>query len=409
MPSNKDFFGSRQEMAVLKHVLLSNYLIPFATMRSTSDTTTPVWYIDAYAGPGRYESKDGSVGEPGSPLIALGAANTVSKLSRPRILNCIFIEQKKAYWDTLTSICETGRFAGTHRTINADAHSSFEQAVVSTSGQPLLAFIDPFGTALPFAVLQAAFKERFKSATTEVLLNFHLSSVARIGALMGQANGLSPTDQKTVARLDAFLGFDWTACFLDVYDSSVKHSATRGAMAVADAFRAMVLRTEGYRSMAIDVRKANDGVPRFQLTLFYRHDAAEYKFADAAAAANKAWRQRISEQEARRTADQHPDMLLPMDFDEKQFEDQWKRGEKDLGTQWEKALQANILESLRQRTSIKVSASVRVLYGDLLGMAGEKHLRAAWKLLALRGLTSTYNPEMMYATITRGPEWSGAG
>jgi three-Cys-motif partner protein len=406
MSSNTKFFGSKQEMAVLKHVALSNYLTPFATMVTKSDTNTPVWYIDAYAGPGKYEPRDGKAGEPGSPLIALGAANTLSKLEPPRTLNCVFIEQDQAYVQSLQDICDTGRFAGTHAVIQGDSHDTFAEAALRAGTSPLLIFIDPFGTALPYEVLENLLKSRPKTAATEILFNFHLGSVARIGAVLSRHGSLRPGDKKTETRLDAFLGFDWRKHFLGVYQPGEKHSATRGAQAVAAAFRQNILDRTGYRSLPISVGKAHDVVPRFELALFFRHDAAEYKFADAAQAANTAWRKRVSEGEARKNAELHLDSLFAADFDDRQFEDLWRRREVELGRGWQGAIEANILDALRSAPSIRVASSVRPLYRELLGLAGEKHLRAAWKSLADRQLTNTHPAKIIYGTITRGPAWS---
>lgn len=407
MSNNAAFFTAKHEMAVLKHVLLSNYLIPFATMVTSQDISSPAWYIDAYAGPGRYAAVGGGTAEPGSPLIALGAANKLSHFERPRILNCTFIERNRAYAERLEAIRSTGRFSGTHRVVNADAKDVFIDVVKSVGSHPVLAFVDPFGMAFPQRVLEEALSGR-RLSKTEVLFNFHLSSVARVGGLLGKSASLGPSDQKTVDRLDEFLGFDWRGRFFETYQKDERHSATYAAQGVAEEFRSMMLKRQGMRSMAIEVRKARDVVPRFELTLFYRSDAAEYKFADAAQAANAAWRKRVSERDARKNADQFLDALIGEDFDAAQFEDKWKREERELATEWQEAIAANICSLLRDSPVVAVSSSVREIYGDVLGLAGEKHIRAAWKSLAKDRVVTDCPTELMYSSIARGPSWSPA-
>ncbi|MFW8744715.1 three-Cys-motif partner protein TcmP [Mesorhizobium japonicum] len=406
MRANSTFFNSKREMAVLKHVLLGNYLMPFCTMTTSAPAAPSVWYIDAYAGPGRYQHDDGSPGEDGSPSIALGIAARLATMERPRTLHCIFIEQKRIYVDSLTALSSAGTFLAAPEIIHGDAHDHFVAAVQKSGRDPLLAFVDPFGTALPYAILRDAFNARPANASTEILVNFHLGSIARIGALLESRHGVRGQNEKTLQRLDALLGMKWRELFRDYYRPGVEGSATEAAMIVAQAFRDEVLKNDGFKSLAIGVRKANDHYPRFQLTLFYRHPSAEYKFADAAHAANREWRRRVSEDEARHQADRYPDMLLPPDFDERQFADQLERDERDLDKNWTAEVRANILRELRGAPSLPISSNVRAIYGAALGLAGESNIRKAWQALAAVGLTSDYNKNVIRGVIARGPNWT---
>lgn len=403
MTSHGKHFDNKQAAAVLKHALLANYLMPFATMTSSYSQGNRAWYIDAYAGPGTYERKAGeSSGAPGSPLIALGISRTLSTFAKPLNLRCIFIEKNAKFAKSLEAIVQAGNFPGEPSVLKGSAESRLPEAVGKVGNDPLLTFLDPFGTSLPRALMISALMQRPDKVPNEVLLNFHLGSVGRIGALLGKPSDLTPEDLKTIARLDAFLGHDdWRDTFLAHYQPAVPLSATAGALAVASQFREKVKTETGYESFAIDIRRAVRGVPIFQLTLFFRHSAAEYKFADAASVANAAWRKRVVEDEARKNADEYPDALLQLDFSEAQFEDKWKRDEIALARSWEASIQSNLRSLLAAKQAVPVQSHVKEIFGEHLGLAGEKHLRAAWKALAADGTANPCPSKIYKETITR--------
>lgn len=402
--SNAKHFDNEQAAAALKHALLANYLTPFAVMTSGASEGNRVWFIDAYAGPGRYERQPGEVeGKPGSPLIALGIGKRIATIAKtPRHLNCIFIEREPAYANLLKGIVVAGNFPADTVVETGDAADHLASSVARAGKDPLLTFLDPFGTALPRKLMMDTLFARDSTATNEVLLNFHLLSVARIGSLLGQPGELSQQDQKTVARLDAFIGHDpWRAAFLEHYEPTKEGSATLGALAVASLFRDQVKAESGYDSFAIDIRKAAGYLPIFQLTLFYRHTAAEYKFADAASLANQKWRRSLLEAELREDAEKHSDALFAADFSEEQFEERWKADEKALSGMWGSDIEANILQLLKSRSSFRIREHVRALYGKHLGLAGEKHLRAAWAALEARHIVQKRPANLYYGEITR--------
>ena len=403
MTNNANHFDNEQAAAVLKHALLANYLAPFAVMTSGSSDGNRVWFIDAYAGPGRYERQPGeSEGKPGSPLIALGIGNTIEKIgTTPRHLRCIFIEKDPSYAKLLKGIVVAGNFPGDTVVEIGDAADFLASSLDKVGKDPLLTFLDPFGTALPRKLMMDTLFAREASSTNEVLLNFHLLSVARIGSLLGQPGQLSEQDHKTISRLDAFIGHDpWREAFLAHYEPAKDGSATAGALAVASLFRDQVRAESGYESFAIDIRKAAGHLPIFQLTLFYKHSAGEYKFADAASIANQKWRRRLLEVGMREDAEKHADALFAAEFSEEQFEQKWKIDEKALSQAWSAAIEGNILQLLKSMPSIRVSEHVKELYGEFIGLAGEKHLRSAWVSLETRGLVEKHPAKLYYGQIT---------
>jgi three-Cys-motif partner protein len=402
LSANDSHFKQKKAAAILKHAALANYLMPFATMTSTTSEGHRVWFIDAYAGRGRYEPELGeAAGKPGSPLIALGIGNTIRQFKNPRNLHCAFIERKPEYAASLRDIVSSGRFPRETIVVEGDAVDHLGSVLSQVKNDPLLTFLDPFGTALPRDFMMKTLFARNESATNEVLLNFHLLSVARIGGLMAKGAELSEPDLKTVARLDAFIGSEaWRNEFLNVYEPGNEGSATDGAQAVARLFRAQLKNESGYDSFPLEIRKGIKHKPIFELTLFYRRTIGEYKFADAASIANTAWRRWISEQEMREDAERFSDALFGAEFSEAQFSESFKRSEESLSASWVDSIRKNMVDLLARDKRVVVSQRVRELYGDTIGLAGEKHLRRAWVSLEKSGHVDRHPSDLYSAVMT---------
>lgn len=395
MTRHERHFDEKKPKAVLKHAALK-YLYPFATMTSTWSDGRRVWFIDAYAGAGRF--RDGS---DGSPLIAIRAANALSKMDPPRDLRCIFIERKRAYFDQLTEVANATAEATPPVVIHGDCASELGRAVRLVKDDPLLTFLDPFGAALPRqTMVDLLMRRRGKS---EVLLNFHLGTVARIGACITVGGELTDEDRKTAQRLDAFLGYgEWREVFNRMYRKGDDGSATNAALSVSAQYRRRIFDDTGYRSFVVPIRDAPTHRPEFQLTLFFTGDTpAEYKFADAASHANAAWRKRISELAAREDALRHPNTLFDSEFSEKQFEHQWRADEERLEADWIAALKENILQATQSGVPVLVRTHVPALFGAHLGFAGERHLRAAWRALFEEGLVGPVPKDLQKGTLVR--------
>lgn len=74
-----DFFESKKSAAILKHAILSRYLVQFTAKTGSRSPQGRVAFVDGHAGEGRYED-----GEPGSPALAIKTAKDL--LTMPRRL-----------------------------------------------------------------------------------------------------------------------------------------------------------------------------------------------------------------------------------------------------------------------------------------------------------------------------------
>jgi three-Cys-motif partner protein len=200
-----DFFDERQAQSAFKHEILERYLPKFAAKLGTSYRKVAI--LDGYSGPGRYA--DGTAGSP--ELVA----KTALKLRAPgRAIQCIYVEQKKAYFLKLKEV-----LAGIPH--DADPrHGKIEdelpKIVDSIGDTPLLAFLDPFGACLPLDVLTRNLLKRprpeHRTHKTEVLINFSVRTLGRMAAqLEAEASTMKAVNAKntTLEHVDAIVGGEW--------------------------------------------------------------------------------------------------------------------------------------------------------------------------------------------------------
>lgn len=224
MVANEAFFQRKQAAAVLKHGILARYPRVFATM--AGKRTGRVVYFDGYAGPGRYED-----GSPGSPLLAVETARAAAKWDRD--VECLFAEKDPALAADLRRTLDAEAPPGMKYTVwCGDVAEYVDQAVVLAGDDPMLTFLDPFGTALNYTALTGKLLGRTAGKLTEVLLNLNLESVWRIGGLL-TGDEKEADSRATLARLDGFFGDTWWRDeFRRARATGDEASASAAAMAV---------------------------------------------------------------------------------------------------------------------------------------------------------------------------------
>jgi three-Cys-motif partner protein len=396
-----DFFTKGQQIpAVFKHTLLVNYLKPFVAMTAKASSTRTVWYVDGYAGPGTYDGRgDGSEPAAGSPLLALRTAQSLRSVTSPINMRCVFVEANPEHAALLQGLVSQEQFKSiAPRAIAGTVQDHIAPIIADVGGDPLLTFLDPFGTALQWDRLKGTLLSRPKGPPNEVLLNMNVDALRRIGPLLAQ----EARHQKTLSRVDALLGFtEWRTTFAGIYRPGESGSATRGALAVAAEFRERVLAETGYASIATPVRRDHGHEPIFLMTLFYRHQAALYKFTDAVSLANQKWRLEVAQKEAADRLAAAGNVLWADDLSPQEVERQVAGEEARLKSAWIEAIAANLRELLQKESRIPVATCLPRIYGEALGLARELHLRAALKMLASEGLTAPVTGDLSKVTITR--------
>lgn len=393
MTAHDEFFQRRQAAAVLKHGILTRYPPVFATMTGSTSTAGRVVYLDGYAGPGRYEQELGeSVGAPGSPLLAVQNASTVAKWSRD--LHCLFIERNPVYADNLRQVLsEEAPPALKYDVLEGDVEDRLDDALTLTGDAPLLAFLDPFGTALPYRQMVDRLMQRDANLKTEVLLNLNLEMVWRIGGfLTGEDTDEEQTTSgrsATLERVDNFLGGAWWRdTFRQVRISGLPGSAAAAAQQVASEFCEVVKKATGFSSFAVPIRRRPTHPPLFLMILFYRHSAAPYQFNDSVSGANADWREhfrKVDLAEELVKQQNEPDLFGP-DFAVEMSEKDAREAEQGLDQTWTDVIVKNIRRLLVAEAFIPVEARFADIYGTTMGLARSKHLREAWDQLANEGL-----------------------
>ena len=365
--STAGFFEQRKAPAVLKHVLLQQYVAPFLGMTGSTSANGRVVFFDGYAGEGRYAD-----GTPGSPMLAMQTA--LNQLPS-RVLDCVFVEKDKKALASLTTVSDEFRAQGVRCTaLGGKVEDHIFDIVRHASGVPLFMFLDPFGVALPYVVLrQAMLGERSAPRPpTEVLLNFSDKAVRHIGGQLAPDAG----DRRGLASLDLACGGDWwRETFLAASEAVV--DAEAGVQAVVTEYAERFGRDTGSIVISVPVKTRARHLPLYHLVFATRSPYGVWVFANALAAAQKAWRKCQFDHD---DAEDETFALFKTD-------DIFLDDEKRLRQRGVKALEGNLLGLLDRYTEFRLLDHAQYIYGDWLGIADETWMREAIKNLNKAGLT----------------------
>ncbi|MQA11512.1 MAG: three-Cys-motif partner protein TcmP [Pseudonocardiaceae bacterium] len=400
--ANDRFFQTKQAAAVLKHGILARYPTVFTTMTSVGRVDGRVVYLDGYAGPGRYEPEgDAAEGEPGSPLIAIRTAETVKTWKRT--LHCVFVERNRTYADNLRTVLAEDAGPGlSYEVLDGDVQGHVDHVLSVAGSSPLFAFLDPFGTALPYAELRHTLLGRDTRLITEVLLNFNVHMVGRIGGyLTGDEEDEETTGGRsaTLARMDAFLGGPWWQDeFRNARLSNDEGSAARAAMHIVEQFRRKVHDDTGFQSFAVPIRRRPHHNPLFVMLLFYRHAAAPYMFNESVSKANEEWRHHqhnIETAELLESLNDEQPNLFDVDdegYTARYLEERVDKAERKLEEEWITLIAENIRHHVKSGP-LPVEARLTDIHGTTLGLARPMHLTRAWDRLAEEGVVERRLPD----------------
>ena len=373
MPASSDFFGQRNAQAVLKHGVLTRYAYYFAGRAKPRHATHGlVAFIDGYAGEGRYED-----GNPGSPLLLASQAKRADILGRN--VKLAFIEQDDGRRQRLkVSLAENGVVPD--QLLGGDLEDVMDSLLDRYEHHAVLLFVDPFGLAVRRSTLERALRRSSPRQPIDVLYHFSLSSVAR----MGRAGVLEgPGAELNAKKLDDALGpVGWRR---DFEEAEGPQRPTAAAIEVAKRFGGSVRAATGRRSTAVPVRQRPEQLPKRLLMLFTADERAHWDFADHAAKAHVDWLLHCSAQDYQANLRRNESLGVLSLFEDAPptVEDIEKRLQEDVSGYLPRHLSA-LLES---RGRVRPVEAVEDVYGEMLGRAGAKHVRAAIKALYAEGKT----------------------
>ena len=346
---------------MLKHGVLTRYAPPFvAKVGSTSDRSRVV-VLDGYAGEGRYAD-----GTDGSPIFFV---ETARRMAPTRVLELIFVEKERSRFQKLQEVLAAEAAGVTYSAWHGPLTAHLDAALAAADGLPLFAFLDPCGVGLPFTDITAKIFGRPSyqyAPATEVLLNFSAEAVRRIGGRLKESEGATGREA-TLALMDSACGGDW---WRSIYlDSASPEQANEQ---IAHEFARRLREASGSGGWVIGVRNAPNQQPKYALVFLSRHRDGLYLFGEAASGAQADWRR----------ATTPPDTLLS-------DEESIRAAEKRLDEQWTATIAKNLTTLLKINAQFTVQSVYADLMGETLGLAREKHIRAALKQLQKAGLVSS--------------------
>jgi len=165
----KDLFQQKEKQTVSKHNIFENYLEPWAKIISNQSWVKDAYYVDAFAGTGKYET-----GEEGSPVIA---ANILMKYQKPTCtLHCICIERDPDRYKVLEGSLKQFEEKLDIEKRNEEFLTCIDEILKKIGKSPGFFFIDPEGfSGMDFDKIEAILNLPHK----EILINFQYNAIQR--------------------------------------------------------------------------------------------------------------------------------------------------------------------------------------------------------------------------------------
>lgn len=390
--------------STLKHELLKRYLPLFAGKTGSTSDKRSVVYLDGYAGRGRYKE-----GKPGSAELILQVAEDY--LQRDISFRLFFHEIKRENYAALKPVVDEYKARGVLAEASPDeVVKGLDKVIEAARGLPLFLFLDPCGVGIPFDELTRVLSgpRRDVWPPTEVLLNFSLDAVRRIGGLVNPA----PLGEKTTVRLDTALDEDWWQGVTD--DAVLENSASSDEKIMARNEKTMarldaalegdwwrgVIRRRGVTDDAVleivngfmdrlakatkmhvvacPVSRAPSHKPVYFLVLGTRKPLGVWYFGDSGARAGEVWWNTLEAREAAKEEDSGKATLFDMPHLEHQTL-------KEVEAEAMPVVAENIARLADEHGSFIVGDYPVEVFGDYLGMVTEKVVRAAVRYLYANG------------------------
>jgi spore photoproduct lyase len=166
----KDLFEQKEVQTISKHKIFENYLEPWAKIISNQPWFKDVYYVDAFAGTGKYVK----TGEAGSPVIA---SNILLKYQKPNCkFHCFCIEKNPKRFRVLEDSLRQFEGKLDIQKYNGEFLAFIDAVLNKISKSPAFFFIDPEGfSGMDFDKIEAILNLPYK----EILINFQYNAIQR--------------------------------------------------------------------------------------------------------------------------------------------------------------------------------------------------------------------------------------
>ncbi|MBQ9915863.1 MAG: three-Cys-motif partner protein TcmP [Microbacterium sp.] len=387
MNNNTNFFADgKGPAAVLKHGVLKRYLSKFAGATSSTSPGNRVGFLDGYAGEGEYVNPTTGETSEGSPRIALKIAADLRDLGRE--MRTVFVEKDKKAFTSLKSVVDSA--SDPHAVaLHGDIAQHISGALIHFQNMPALVFLDPFGSALDHATTVNAILGRPGTQPTELLLNFSLQALRRMGARIYEKEGASGRGA-TLARVDHWLGGDWWREHFqapEILALPQKDRPHAASLRVADLHASRIRDATNCGRYSVPIHRRPADKPIFVLMLFYPRQIAAFPFNEAVSLALEDWRKFLHEVDLAEAelADRAAVALISA---AESTRIQFEADEAAIKRDAIHSIKNAITEALVTRQRLSVRSELSLVMGGALGIGRTLHLRAAWKELAKEGIVT---------------------
>lgn len=360
------FHESKKSAAVLKHAIIDSYAPVFIGKTGSRSVDNRVSFIDGYAGPGRYDD-----GEEGSGAMLIRHAHKYADM--PRTVELHFVESDPDTLEKLVGTVESEAEGLSVTVDDGDISTHLPALLEQSDGVPLFVYLDPCGLVIPFDEVVQIFSRpgAYGSPATEVLINFSAVTLRRIAGHLTSDKAV----EGTLARMDEVCGGDWWR------DEWLAHLPDKDAAeaAVIAGYADRLSKAAGSGHWTVDVRSRDGLKPLYYLIFASRHmDGLEY-FGEASSLGLEKWRRHAAKHDADGT----------LFGDDDSWESTFKAEEATLSAEWVEEIAGRLADELAKGEPFRVQDRYSEVFGDLVGIARNKHLRAAMKVVLKAGLTST--------------------
>jgi len=192
--------------------ILKDYLNAWAIIFANQKWCNSFYFIDCFAGRGKYHDDGKKNAIDGSPLIALNIAKNI-RLRYKREMNCFFIEKEPKIFKDLQDFCSVFQNQGIKfECIEGDINNKIKDVLcLIPKGSPIFFFIDPGGIDIKRETMELMLT---KPNIKEFLINYIQKGVERCYGVGKKIEEDLPLNihKKVIGnlkRIQDFFGSDW--------------------------------------------------------------------------------------------------------------------------------------------------------------------------------------------------------